>query len=221
MGTAAYMSPEQASGKPVDRRTDIWSFGCVLYEMLTGTRAFGDDDPADVLASVLAREPDWTRLPSGLPPGLVAHLRRCLHKNPKQRIGDIQDMRLALDGAFESAMAAPPGPTSARGWRRRVAPVAGGLVVAGLTSAAVWYFGRSGVTEAPQISRLQIPLPESAAVTVSADSRNLAITPDGRRVVYVGDAGRQLFVRAMEALEPTAIYSGAPREGLPLRTASG
>ena len=106
LGTAAYMSPEQARGKTLDKRTDIWAFGCVLYEMLTGTRAFAGDDVSDVLASVLAREPDWTRLPSNLSPALGTYIRRCLEKNPKQRIADAQDMRLALEGAFDTAAVA-------------------------------------------------------------------------------------------------------------------
>jgi serine/threonine-protein kinase len=106
LGTAAYMSPEQARGKPADTRSDVWAFGCVIYEMLTGTRPFAGDDVADVLASVLAREPDWTQLPATLSPALGMFIRRCLHKNPKQRIGDVQDVRLALEGAFEAV--APP-----------------------------------------------------------------------------------------------------------------
>ncbi len=110
LGTAAYMSPEQARGKTLDKRTDIWAFGCVLYEMLTGTRAFAGNDVADVLASVLAKEPDWTRLPSILSPALGTYIRRCLEKVPKQRIADAQDMRLALEGAFDTAAlpSAPP-----------------------------------------------------------------------------------------------------------------
>ncbi|MEP6918014.1 MAG: protein kinase, partial [Acidobacteriota bacterium] len=211
LGTAAYMSPEQASGKPVDRRSDIWSFGCVIYEMLTGTRAFAGDDVAQVLASILAREPDWTRLPSRLPPGLAAHVRRCLHKNPKQRIGDVQDVRLALDGAFENGVSSPAVLTRSRALRRFAAPIAGGLVVAWLASAVMWLTRRTDDAVPPRVSRLQIIPPESAALTVNADFRSLAITPDGTRVVYVGDAGRQLFMRPLDALEPTSVYTGAPR----------
>ena len=94
LGTAAYMSPEQARGKPADKRSDIWAFGAVVYEMLTGMRPFAGDGVSEVLASVLAREPDWTRLPSTLSPALGTYIRRCLHKNPKQRIADVQDVRL-------------------------------------------------------------------------------------------------------------------------------
>jgi serine/threonine protein kinase len=101
LGTAAYMAPEQAKGRPADKRSDIWAFGCVLYEMLTGTRAFDGDDVTDTLAAVLKSEPKWDALPDTLSASLRVFLRRCLHKDPKQRVGDIRDVRLALEGAFE------------------------------------------------------------------------------------------------------------------------
>jgi serine/threonine protein kinase len=102
LGTAAYMSPEQARGRVVDRRVDIWAFGCVLYEMLTGTRAFEDDDVSLTLSRVLQREPDFDALPPSVPPRVVQTIRVCLRKDPKQRTGDIRDVRLALEGAFET-----------------------------------------------------------------------------------------------------------------------
>ena len=100
LGTAAYMSPEQARGKAVDKRSDIWAFGCVLYEMLTGRRAFEGEEVSDVLASVLAREPDWNALPKELPTVVETFVRRCLQKDRRQRVQDIGDIRLALEGAF-------------------------------------------------------------------------------------------------------------------------
>ena len=106
LGTAAYMSPEQAKGKVVDKRADVWAFGAVLYEMLTGQKPFVGDDVSDTLALVLKFEPEWDALPSELPPSLVTYLRRCLHKDPRERIRDIGDVRLALAGAFD--MPAPP-----------------------------------------------------------------------------------------------------------------
>ena len=126
LGTAAYMAPEQARGKTVDKRADIWAFGAVLYEMLTGQRAFGGDDVSEVLSRVLQREPAWAALPSGLSPTLVVYLKRCLHRDLKQRIGDIHDVRLALEGAFETGASqvvesvAAPQPAV---WRRAL-PVA-------------------------------------------------------------------------------------------------
>ena len=125
LGTAAYMSPEQAKGRTVDRRADVWAFGAVLYEMLTGQRAFGGDDVSEVLSRVLQREPEWAALPSGLSSTLVVYLERCLHKELKQRIGDIHDVRLALEGAFETAppqTAAAATPSASRVLDRRCRP---------------------------------------------------------------------------------------------------
>ena len=102
LGTAAYMSPEQARGKVVDKRADVWAFGVVFYEMITGRRPFAGDDVSDVLASVLAREPDWSHLPGDLPPTVARYLRRCLHKDAKRRVRDLGDVLLALEGAFDT-----------------------------------------------------------------------------------------------------------------------
>src|SRR5262247_1839987 len=101
LGTAAYMSPEQAKGKPADKRSDVWAFGCVFYEMLVGRRPFGGNDITETIAAVVKEEPEWTALPAGVSPTLRVYLRRCLHKNPKDRVGDIRDVRLALAGAFD------------------------------------------------------------------------------------------------------------------------
>jgi len=105
LGTAAYMAPEQARGRSVDRRADIWAFGAVVFEMLTGTPPFPGDDISQVLARVIEREPDWSTLPSALSPTVGTYLRRCLVKDPRERIRDIGDVRLALTGAFEAAYA--------------------------------------------------------------------------------------------------------------------
>ena len=101
LGTAAYMAPEQARGRATDRRVDVWAFGCVLFEMLSGQHAFPGSDVTEVLATVLKSEPEWNALPSSTPPRVRAVLERCLQKDPKLRIRDIGDVRLALDGAFE------------------------------------------------------------------------------------------------------------------------
>src|SRR5262245_66112464 len=99
LGTAAYMSPEQAKGKPADKRSDIWAFGCVLYEMLTGKRAFEGDEVSETLASVLAREPDWSALPTTVTPVVRILLRRCLVKDRRKRIGDIVAAIVLIDEA--------------------------------------------------------------------------------------------------------------------------
>ena len=142
LGTAAYMAPEQARGKAVDRRADIWAFGVVLYEMLTGARAFPGDDITDTLAAVLRSEPEWNLLPRDLSPTLLTFLKRCLQKDPKQRIGDIHDVRLALAGAFDTAApAAMPVVVAApaRPWWRRAVPIAAAVIVtAAAVGSAMW-----------------------------------------------------------------------------------
>ena len=101
IGTAAYMAPEQASGKAVDERADVWAFG---VEMLTGTRPFVGDDVSKTLAHVIAIDPDWSALPKNVPPVLGTFLRGCLEKNPKQRVHDVADVRLAMEGTFETTV---------------------------------------------------------------------------------------------------------------------
>src|SRR5882762_5023441 len=113
LGTAAYMSPEQAKGRTVDKRSDVWAFGAVLYEMVTGRRAFEGDDVSDTLARILLKEPDWTALPAAVPPAVVTVLRRCLQKDRKQRVRDIGDVSLALEGAFETAVPETAAPAPA------------------------------------------------------------------------------------------------------------
>lgn len=211
LGTAAYMSPEQARGAAVDKRADIWAFGCVLFEMLTGTRPFAGEQLTEVLASVLAREPDWTQLPSSLSPVLITYLKRCLHKDPRQRVHDIADVRLALDGAFDVA---PSPVTPAATVPRRRPGMA--LTVAALIGAAVAAAGAYGVLRspepvAPRVSRFELPSTGANAVTMTDGQRHIAITPDGTRLAYIGNNGAQLFVRALDSLEPTAVYTQYPR----------
>jgi serine/threonine protein kinase len=106
LGTAAYMAPEQAKGRPADKRSDVWAFGCVLYEMLAGKRAFDGDDVSDTLATVLKGEPDWTALPANLPPAVRTMLKRCLEKDRRKRIGDIAAALFAIDEAPSLVIAA-------------------------------------------------------------------------------------------------------------------
>jgi hypothetical protein len=135
LGTPAYMSPEQARGWPVDIRTDIWAFGSVLYEMLTGAQAFGGDDVGQVLANVLKGEPDWTALPADTPRSLRVCLRRCLHKDPGKRFHHVADVRLALEGAFE--LTAGDGDQSSRSGRLATRAVSAGWAVAALMAIIV------------------------------------------------------------------------------------
>ena len=132
LGTAAYMSPEQAKGKPIDKRTDIWAFGCVLYEMLTGRRAFAGETVTEVLARILERDPDFTRLPANISPRLVRLLRRCLEKDARRRLRDIGEVRFELEEAPEAPsdaqVSAPPSVRPLRVWQRPL-PLATGIVV--------------------------------------------------------------------------------------------
>ena len=138
MGTAAYMSPEQARGKPADRRADIWSFGAVLFEMLTGRRAFQGRDASETLAAVIQSVPQWEALPAETPPRVANVLRRCLVREPTQRVQAIGDVRLAMEGAFETTVGAPTAPTTSLTlpvWRRSLA----------IATMAVTAFGLGGL----------------------------------------------------------------------------
>ena len=124
IGTAAYMAPEQAKGKVVDKRADVWAFGAVLFEMLTGRKPFAGDDVSTTLARVIEREPDWETLPRGVSPVLESFLRRCLTKDPKQRVHDVADVRLAMEGAFGSAAEIAHAGRAPLRWRE-ILPVGG------------------------------------------------------------------------------------------------
>jgi hypothetical protein len=203
LGTAAYMAPEQARGKSVDKRSDVWAFGCVLYEMLTGRRAFEGDEVSDVLASILAREPDWTLLPRELSSVLGTFVKRCLNKDRKQRIGDAQTVRLALDGAFEAGAETADFLTRhhATPWRRvMTVSTAAAVCAAALTGSAVWLEMRP---DPPLLIRTEISTAGATALRINGLDRDLAITPDGSRVAYRGE--NQLFVRALDQLTPTSL----------------
>jgi eukaryotic-like serine/threonine-protein kinase len=210
-GTAAYMSPEQAAGKPADKRSDLWAFGIVLFEMLTARPVFAGETMSHVLAAVLTTEPDWTTLPAETPAPIRRLLRRCLEKDRKRRLESAADARLDIDDALAAPPAggrvvARPRPT----WQHwSIAATV--LMVAVVAGASVWIAMRPADPVPPRVSRL--PLTPSAAAALSIDrvERDLAITPDGSRIVYVGNRGTQLFVRALDALAPVAVFTGAPR----------
>jgi serine/threonine-protein kinase len=208
LGTAAYMSPEQARGKAVDRRADIWALGCVLYEMLTGTRAFGGDDVTDTLAFVITKEPDWTKLPDTTPASIRRLLRRAIAKDPRQRLSDVTAIRLDID---EALAASADGPTAndarkAATWQRTASIAAAASLVVGLGAGAVtWWATRP---EPLRPTRLSIP---AASMSITNNGRDLAITKDGSRVVYVSNNGTQLLVRAMDQIAPTTLAGlGSP-----------
>jgi len=176
MGTPAYMSPEQASGKRVDKRADIWAFGVVLYEMVTGCRPFPGDSVSDVLAAVLTKEPDWTLVP----PRTADLLRRCLEKDPKQRLRDIGDARFLLEEPQPSA----PAPRPVRYWKTV------GAVAASIALTAVVCFKLLPRPTPGGVLRFSVDLGEDAALQPYR-SETMALSPDGARLVYTTD--RQVF----------------------------
>jgi serine/threonine-protein kinase len=211
LGTAAYMSPEQAKGLPADKRSDIWAFGCVLYEMLTGKRAFEGEDVADAIASILARDVNWSALPRLTQPAIASLVKGCLEKDRRKRIGDIA---VALFLLQESSVTSDP-PSQAVAMRRdplwqRIPLVGVAAVVTGTAVAVVgtWMLTRS---TSPRVTRLTVTPSAAASLSISGADRDLAITPDGSRLVYVGNNSAQLFVRPLDALEPTSLFTGAPR----------
>jgi serine/threonine-protein kinase len=202
LGTAAYMSPEQARGKAVDKRTDIWAFGAVVYEMLSGRRAFAGDDVSDVLASVLAREPDWTRLPAGLSPVLIAFLKRCLHKDARQRIRDIGDVAVALDGSFETeaSLVSPPALTKPPGWRRVFPLAVTALVAVLVTGLVAWRLWPREVARSSTWAEYLLPEGQQLQPT---QRPMIAMSADGSAFVYQTADG--LYLRPMGALEARLI----------------
>jgi serine/threonine-protein kinase len=201
VGTAAYMSPEQAKGRAVDRRTDIFAFGCVLFEMLSGHRTFDAEDVSETLAAVLMKEPDWATLPATTPLRIIAVLRRCLKKDPKERARDIGDVWLAFEGAFDvPAPQTPPVQPAAKSvWRQPLAMAVYLLVAAVVASG--WAFLRQP-SFTPPVSRFSINLPQGKTLQ-STGRQNLAISPDGRRIVYASDS--RLFGRALADFEAREI----------------
>jgi serine/threonine protein kinase/Tol biopolymer transport system component len=203
LGTAAYMSPEQARGKPIDQRTDIWAFGCVLFEMLTGQSAFGGEDVMVTLARVLDRDTNMSSLPSLVAPAVRQTLRLCLQKDVRERIADIRDVRLALQGAFESGLPAAPSSVSADtrpAWRRGL-PIAAALVAGAVVTGLVgWSFLPS--EEPKHVTRFSFQIPAEQGLRAPV-GRALDISPDGRTIVYNANDGFR--VRRMGELGSTPI----------------
>ncbi len=200
LGTAAYMSPEQAKGRLVDKRSDVWAFGCVLYEMLTARRAFEGEDVSDTLANILKSEPDWGALSPQLPPAIHTILRRCLAKDRRQRLADIS---IALFLLNEPTDATTPGALSARSprplWRRAlpvvVTAVATAVVVFALTAGAMW---RLRPSVPSTVMRFTIAIPDGQQWS-SVLSSQIAMSPAGTHIVYT--ANRRLYLRSLSDLE--------------------
>src|SRR5262245_43071226 len=211
LGTAAYMSPEQAKGLPADQRSDVFSFGCVLYEMLTGRQVFQADTAAESLAAVLMRSPELSALPATISPRLRALVQRCLEKDPRRRWQAVGDLRYELDALAVDAKAPPQvaladphtPPPSVPWWRRAMPIAAATILVAAAASAATWWSVRS-VRTAP-VTRFRIPVGDDngSVLTARGGTGVLAISPDGANLVYA--ANRQLYRRSLSELEARPI----------------
>jgi len=197
LGTAAYMSPEQVRGKSVDKRADIWAFGCVLYELLTGRQVFAADTISDTIAAILGREPDWSALPTGAPPGVLRLLRRCLERDRDKRLRDIGDANILLEEGPQAAAPVPQPPARQRplAW---IAATALATVVA--LAVAVIHF-REEPPAAPTTRFLALP-PDKAT-----SNEYPTISPDGRRLAFVAtvEGKALLHVRPLESLAAQAL----------------
>jgi len=222
LGTAAYMSPEQAKGKPVDKRADIFAFGAVLYELLTGKRAFEGETITETIAAVLKSEPDWEKLPSGTPWGIRTLLRRCLQKELNRRLQHIGDVRIEIEEALSEPITGPlTGETGAVQpplWKRVIpwSITAGAVLVAGL---AIWSLTAPTL---PTLRRLVVSPPESAPLSDSI-LNDLAISPDGKHLVYLAntEGTTQLYVRSLDNFEARPIPGTEGATGAPFFSPDG
>lgn len=206
LGTAAYMSPEQARGRAIDKRTDIWALGCVLFEMLSRTRAFPGDSAADIVAAIVHKEPDWSALPASTPSNIRDLLRRCFEKTPKDRLRDAGDAKFELT----RPPAAVIGGAGSAPAAMRLSPIlwfaAGGIAAALLLLITPLAQLLTTPGKAPAVARSVIQLPPGTSLALSRGSA-VAISPDGRTLIFAGKANNkvQLYRRALDAYDATPI----------------
>jgi Tol biopolymer transport system component/tRNA A-37 threonylcarbamoyl transferase component Bud32 len=230
MGTATYMAPEQARGKAVDRRADIWAFGCVLYEMLAGRRAFDGDSMSDVIAAILRSEPDWTALPTSTPAAIRRLLRRCLDKERRDRLQAIGDARIEIREAITSGPEAPAhvGPALKAHGFPTIPVVAAAVVAALVAGGAAWVLKPVPASTAPLTRALLAmhPFDQRAVRATNEPQRRdriaLALSPDGRTLVVRArnENSDQLYIRHLDRLEMTAI-PGTERADGPFFSSDG
>jgi serine/threonine-protein kinase len=214
LGTAAYMSPEQAKGRVADKRSDVWAFGCVLFEMLTGKRAFEGEDASDTIAAVLRGEPDWTALPADLPPVIQRLLRRCLAKDPRERLRDIGDVRFDLNEATTSASSllatAAPAAVAAATPRGtvRVLPWALAAALAVVTIAALAVTRPWRVSGAPVPMTLNVELGADVSLNTVVGA-SAVLSPDGQTLAFVAngpdESSVKLYLRRLDHLTATPL----------------
>ncbi len=192
IGTAAYMSPEQAKGVDTDRTSDVWAFGCVFYEMLTGHRVFEGETVSEILAAVLKSDPDWNRLPAGTPERIRRLLRRCLQREEKRRLRDFRDARIEIEEAEIGPQVGAPGGASRR--RGRLAWISSLAVIVLIAAVAIV----SAFHPAPLSLEMRLEITQPP----TTDSASLAISPDARKIVFAAttEAGSQLWLRSMDSV---------------------
>ena len=177
LGTAAYMSPEQARGKTVDKRADIWAFGCVLYEALTGRQAFGGETVSDSIAAILEREPAWDALPKAAPVSVRRLLRRCLEKDPTRRLRDVADVRFAIEDSAADNDRTATNPGAATSAHRLQTLTATAILVVAVLGGGWWLGRRGGQTVlSPDTTGLDVPWRRSRRIRVTTESRPLHLT---------------------------------------------
>ena len=214
LGTAAYMSPEQARGQLVDKRTDVWAFGCVLYEMLTGGKAYDRESVADTVAAILEREPDWSALPSSTPRGVQRLLRRCLEKSRSRRLRDIADARLDLDDTGDARESTQP----RVGFRRE--PLAWALATALALAVVVMAIGSRRadvVAPAPESVRFELRAPDHLRVGDLRTDGPAVVSPNGRWLAFVATSTGgvpEIWLRPLDSVETTKVR-GTERASYP------
>ncbi len=212
MGTAAYMSPEQAKGKSADRRADIWAFGCLFYEMLAGKMAFCEETLTDTLAAVIRDDPDWTLLPSNTPPSIRNLVARCMRKDAKQRLQSIGDARIAIDDVIAGTTDAPSGPIAPSPVNSHSPRTGLFIAIAAITLLLGTALGfsisalRNGKATSLAPVSLNIELPQAQSIS-ALEFAPLAISADGDRIVYLGTGknGLQLYLRQLDSFQITPI----------------
>ena len=215
LGTAAYMSPEQAKGRPADKRSDVWAFGAVLYEMLSGRRAFQGDDMSDTLAAVLRQDVDVAALPASTPAAVRRLVARCLDRDVKRRLRDIGEARIVLDDPARLAREAADGtvvlPAPRPLWRRAMPVVFSAILAGTFAGVTAWYLGRPSLPPV-RVTRFWVPLPVGQTFVGATPRGVLALSPDGTQFVYAANKG--LFLRLMSDPVVRAIQGTEYEQGV-------